>query len=130
VTRQSFHSSHEDAPLFDRHAMQTKIPCELRPLREIHEPVSETATSTTYQVGRALIEYAKETPTTFRDRVAALFLARPNQWIGGMELAKIGGRYAWRTRVSNCRTELGMTIENRVRTLESGVRVSEYRAVI
>lgn len=71
-----------------------------------------------------------ERSSTYRDAVAGYLMARRNQWVSGLDLAKIGGAYAWRTRVSNCRTELGMTIENRVRTLESGVKVSEYRLVV
>lgn len=70
------------------------------------------------------------TPDTFRDDVAALFRARPNQWIDGLDVATVGGAYAWRSRVSNCRTELGMVIENRVRTVPGkSTRVSEYRFV-
>lgn len=69
----------------------------------------------------------------FRDRVAAYFTARPGCWIDGVTLESIGGRYAWRTRVSDCRTELGMVIENRQRrqTDAEGRRwtLSEYRYV-
>ncbi len=65
---------------------------------------------------------------TFRDRVAAHFAAHPGEWIDGMALAQIGGAYSWRTRVSNCRLELGMNIQNRLRKV--GRRcVSEYRYV-
>ena len=67
--------------------------------------------------------------TTFRDRLADYFKDRPGVWIGGLQLAEIAGAYAWRTRVSNCRTELGMTIENRIRVLDNGIKVSEYRYV-
>lgn len=66
-------------------------------------------------------------PSTYRDIVAAYLTARRGQWVSGMDLAKIGGAYAWRTRVSDCRTQLGLTIENRVRARLDGVRVSEYR---
>ena len=52
---------------------------------------------------------------TFRDNVAVYFSQRPNVWIDSMALEMIGGRCAWRTRVSECRTELGMAIENRQR---------------
>jgi hypothetical protein len=38
----------------------------------------------------------------------------------------IGGRMAWRTRVSECRT-LGMRIENRLRKRDDGSTISEYR---
>lgn len=65
---------------------------------------------------------------TFRDDVAAYFRARPGIWIDGMDLAPIGGVYAWRSRVSNCRVELGMTIENRI-TRHGRRKKSEYRYV-
>lgn len=74
----------------------------------------------------ALPPYRKSRDT-YRDAVAAYLQARPNQWVSGLELAKIGGAYAWRTRVSDCRTQLGMTIENRQRH-ENGAVISEYRA--
>lgn len=63
-------------------------------------------------------------------RVHALFVQKKGQWIDSEELAKAGGRCAWRTRCSECRTLLGMTIENRlrkVRTLDGDFVISEYR---
>lgn len=45
--------------------------------------------------------------------LAAFFKQHPNQWIDGRVLARIAGSYAWRSRVSDCRTTLQMTIENR-----------------
>jgi hypothetical protein len=63
----------------------------------------------------------------FRDKVAGLFRAAPGAWIDGLTLASRGGAYGWRTRVSDCRVQLGMVIENRVRALEDGTRASEYR---
>ena len=65
---------------------------------------------------------------TFRDAVAARLTARPGQWVDGLELAGVGGAYAWRTRLSECRTQLGMTVENRMRKVGRRV-VSEYRVV-
>jgi hypothetical protein len=50
---------------------------------------------------------------TFTNRVAAYFKAQPNVWIDGVALETVGGRYAWRSRVSDCRTALGMDIQNR-----------------
>lgn len=38
--------------------------------------------------------------------VLALFVARPNEWVGWKELAHAGGELAWRTRVSNCRKQV------------------------
>ena len=66
---------------------------------------------------------------SYRDAVAHYFKAHPNQWIDGLELARIGGAYAWRTRVSECR-DLGMQIENDVRQMPNARRkVSLYRFV-
>ncbi len=52
---------------------------------------------------------------SFTDRVAELFKSRPDTWIDAVELERIGGRFAWRTRCSNCRLRLGMDIRNRQR---------------
>ncbi|HXI50301.1 MAG TPA: hypothetical protein VNH84_02315 [Candidatus Saccharimonadales bacterium] len=73
-----------------------------------------------------------EPPKSFVDRVADYFKAYPGKWLDGRELATIGGGYAWRSRVSDCRTQLGMTIENRQRRVTvNGSRyvISEYRFV-
>ena len=65
---------------------------------------------------------------TYRDAVAHYFKAHPGQWIDGLELARYGGAYAWRTRVSECHTQLGMDIENDVRRVPNTHRkVSLYR---
>jgi hypothetical protein len=66
---------------------------------------------------------------SFRDRVAHFFKGHPGEWVSAYQLAKIGGLYAWRTRVSDCRTELQMVIENRVRRSVHGEAISEYRYV-
>lgn len=69
------------------------------------------------------------TTHTFTERIAEYFKRQPGVWIDARSLEPIGGRQAWRTRVSDCRTQLGMTIENRVRTVKrEGVRyrISEY----
>ena len=69
---------------------------------------------------------------TFRDRVAAYFIAQPHVWINAVQLETIGGRQAWRTRISDCRRELGMNIENRQwvgRSRCGAFKVSEYRYV-
>ena len=66
----------------------------------------------------------------YRDKVAGLFRASPGAWIDGLTVASRGGAYAWRTRVSDCRVQLGMVIENRVRALPDGrSKVSEYRYI-
>ena len=68
---------------------------------------------------------------TLTDRVEQLFRQRPGEWIDGLEVAKHGGMYASRSRISDCRLERGMAIENRQRRVvhPSGVvyTVSEYR---
>jgi hypothetical protein len=63
---------------------------------------------------------------TFRQAVADWFLGNPNEWHDGMVIAQIGGCYAYRTRISECRTQLGMCIENRLRKVGERT-VSEYR---
>jgi hypothetical protein len=66
------------------------------------------------------------TPETYTERVAAYLTARPNVWVDGLELARVGGAYSWRTRVSECRTLLGLTITNRQRRVGKRT-ISEYR---
>ena len=66
---------------------------------------------------------------TFRDAVAAHFKAHPREWVSAYTLMDLGGKMAWRSRVSNCRTQLGMVIDNRIRRLDSGEAISEYRFV-
>ena len=64
-----------------------------------------------------------------RDKVAEHFRARPLVWIDGISLEPIGGKYAWRSRVSDCRLELGMDIRNRQTHFKEGGKrwtVSEY----
>lgn len=63
---------------------------------------------------------------TYRDALAAYFRAHPHTWIDGMELARIAGSYAWRSRCADCRTQLSMVIENRQRRVGRRV-ISEYR---
>lgn len=60
--------------------------------------------------------------TTYRDRVADYLKSRPNTWIDGMTLAQIGGTYAWRSRVSDARRDLGLQIENRQRVVKEHSR--------
>lgn len=70
---------------------------------------------------------------TFTEAVAGYLKARAGVWIDGVTLEGIGGRYAWRSRVSDCRTQLGMVIENRQRRVKrpdgSSYVISEYRYV-
>lgn len=65
---------------------------------------------------------------TYRDRVADYLKGNAGQWVDGLVLQEIGGRYAWRSRVSDCRTQLGMVVENRLRKVGDRT-VSEYRFV-
>ncbi len=53
-----------------------------------------------------------------RDAVAEYFKERPGQWINAGTLADVGGALAWRTRVSDCRTKLGMVIENKLEHID------------
>lgn len=66
--------------------------------------------------------------------VADYLRDRPNEWVDGRDLARIGGAYAWRTRVSEARRFHGMVIENRVRLVRDPDtwhrwKLSEYRYV-
>jgi len=70
---------------------------------------------------------------SYTERVLARLVAKPGEWIDGLELAQCGGAYAWRSRVSDARRRLqvaGMgTIENeQVRQADGSVR-SLYRYV-
>ena len=62
------------------------------------------------------------------ERAARLFRSRRRCWISALELARVAGLLSSRTRISECRTLLGMRIENRVRVERGKVR-SEYRYV-
>jgi hypothetical protein len=66
------------------------------------------------------------TPETYTERVAALFQSKPGIWIDGLEIAAIGGAYAWRTRLSEARRQFGLTITNRQRRIGKRI-ISEYR---
>lgn len=67
-----------------------------------------------------------EHKVTLTEATARYFKARPNQWIDARELFAVGGSFGWRTRISNCRKQFNLTIENRQRTV-NGYTVSEYR---
>ena len=66
--------------------------------------------------------------TRMVEKLASHFRSRPHEWIDGRELQRVGGEYAWRTRVSDCRRQLGMTIDNRQRKVK-GKSISEYRYI-
>lgn len=61
-----------------------------------------------------------------RDQVAAIFRARPNEWIDAHELVKVAGFGGWRTRKNECEHQLGMKIINR-QYRRNGFTVSEYK---
>jgi hypothetical protein len=69
----------------------------------------------------------------FTERMRQHFLSHPGVWFDARELEVIGGRCAWRTRLSETRRFYGMTIENRqVRQKASDGTVwvqSQYRYV-
>jgi hypothetical protein len=72
--------------------------------------------------------------TSLTARVAAFFRAHPHRWIDGRIIAGVGGIYASRTRISECRRPpFNLSIENRVRRVtrpdRQTFRVSEYRFV-
>ena len=65
---------------------------------------------------------------TFRDVVAGYFESHPHEWIDARALMALGGTFAWRTRVSDCRTQLRMSIDNRQRK-DGEYTISEYKYV-
>ncbi len=66
------------------------------------------------------------TTIALRDVLAAHFKQHEGEWVDGRVLMQLAGAYAWRTRVSDCRRQLGMTIDNRI--LRNGkFKTSEYR---
>tara|TARA_Y100000588_G_scaffold344850_1_gene391470 strand:- start:4179 stop:4502 length:324 start_codon:yes stop_codon:yes gene_type:complete len=66
-----------------------------------------------------------EDTSVLRDKVARFFRDHPDCWIDASRLLQLGGMYGWRSRVSECRTQLGMKIENRQRR-EKRRTISEY----
>ena len=76
---------------------------------------------------QASLDYSAP-PENMTAAVAAYFKARPGQWISALELAQVGGLLAWRTRVSECRTQLGMQIQNKTHRVGRKLH-SEYRWV-
>jgi hypothetical protein len=70
---------------------------------------------------------------SLKESVADLFLTFPGEWIDGRRFATVGGAYAWRTRIAECRKPpYNMVIENRVRIVKKDGqtwKVSEYRFV-
>lgn len=64
---------------------------------------------------------------TFRDAIADEFRAHPGEWLSCYALMQVGGALAWRTRVSECRRDLAMTIENKIERDRNGVAVSYYK---
>jgi hypothetical protein len=75
-----------------------------------------------------LLDLIDAPPLSLTAQLAAYFKARPGQWIDGRELAAHFGYAGWRTRISNCRQQYGMAIENHV-TVEGRFKVSRYRYV-
>jgi hypothetical protein len=76
-------------------------------------------------MGQALLDYSAP-PQTALDRVEQLFRSRPNQFISALEIATVGGWLSSRTRISECRTQLGMRIDNKTEMV-NGSKHSFYR---
>ena len=58
------------------------------------------------------------TRRSFRDAVADYFRRHEGEWLNATSFEAVGGRMAWRSRISDCRTGLGMEIENRTRRVQ------------
>ena len=70
----------------------------------------------------------------FTAAVARYMLASAGRWVNALELERVGGRHAWRTRLSEARRRYHFRTVNRVRTVRDAggdvvYRVSEYRVV-
>ena len=75
---------------------------------------------------------------SYTDKVLMFLVSRPGQWVKADVLMLLGGKHAWRTRVSDARIQLQQgnqgTIENRQSRMlndehETICVVSEYRFV-
>jgi hypothetical protein len=81
----------------------------------------------------SLLDAVEPDAATFTAAVARYFRQRPGQWVQATELERVGGRQAWRTRVSDARRAYGLVIENRCRMVVeadgSRWKLSEYRWV-
>jgi hypothetical protein len=64
---------------------------------------------------------------TLTAKLAQFFQAHPNVWHSARDL-EFSGRQAWRTRVSECRTQLGMTILNRQRTVTNHGHLESWQS--
>ncbi len=73
------------------------------------------------------------TRQNYLDRMEAFFREHPMEWLDARDLMPIGGTFAFRTRISDCRLKRGMQIDNDLRrlTLENGEVIikSFYRFV-
>jgi hypothetical protein len=65
---------------------------------------------------------------TFRQNARNLLTSRAGEWVNALDIAKVAGQMAWRTRLSELRTIDGLVVENRCRKVGT-VTVSEYRFV-
>jgi len=68
---------------------------------------------------------------SYTQQIADYLKARPLVWIPAVSLESVGGRQAWRTRVSEAR-RAGMVIQNRVLRMSNGRehwRESQYRYI-
>lgn len=60
------------------------------------------------------------------ERTAAFFRRNRKRWVSALLLLRVGGALAWRTEVSRCRTDLGMTIDHKSER-KGGKVLSFYR---
>ena len=65
-------------------------------------------------------------PDTFTLKVARYLRSKRFQWVRAEALMRVGGKFAWRTRVSNARRQYGLSIENHQRKVGKRT-ISEYR---
>ena len=75
------------------------------------------------------LDFSAPARETLTDKMEANFKQWPNRWLDVLELAEIGGIGGWRTRVSECRRDRGLNIQQRLIRWPDGRNRSQYRLV-
>ena len=68
-------------------------------------------------------------PNRYRNAIAHHFRAHPGTWVSCYTLMEIGGALAWRSRCSECHTQLGMNLERKETRDARGVKTTWRRYV-
>lgn len=71
------------------------------------------------------LKFELERRDTLLQRLATHFKSHSNEWIDGLDLQSVAGSYAWRSRLAELRTKLGLDVENKLER-NDGVVKSSY----